>query len=182
MRATIVLLALLGVGIVSYREFDAHRVGKAAAVLRVDQAYYRLGDSIRLELRNVSEAAVYADLCSTVLEQRRDLGWSLVKESAPRWCELVERAQLAPDSTTVHWLRLPAGLPEGHYRLKTQIEVGSERVGTGITSKPFRVAGRHPGLTMLAGDVWPWRSLPRRSGGILSLDLSISVVTDRSGG
>ena len=77
------------------------------------------GGTVTLLLRNGTSHSIGFNLCMSALEQRRGDAWVRVPESGVCTRQL---NVIGPGREARHAKRLPAGLPAGDYRYRTNIE------------------------------------------------------------
>ena len=94
------------------------------------------GDSVTLTLDNETEGPVGYNLCTSSLERQTASGWEPVPVDLVCTMEL---RSLQAGSDVEYRMPLPAGLVEGQYRYRTNVEIMTTGDRRSVTSNVFRV-------------------------------------------
>ena len=94
------------------------------------------GDSVTLTLDNGTTGQIGYNLCASSLELQTAAGWEVVPSDLV--CTLALRT-LDAGSEVEYRRALPAGLAEGQYRYRTNVEITSTSAYHSVTSSAFRV-------------------------------------------
>lgn len=108
----------------------------AGISLTVAPAPATAGDSITLTLDNGTDGQVGYNLCASSLERQSASGWEVVPSDVACTMEL---RTLEAGSEVEYRTLLPAGLAEGQYRYRTNVEITSTSAYRSVTSNAFRV-------------------------------------------
>ncbi|HSJ31934.1 MAG TPA: hypothetical protein VK933_10910 [Longimicrobiales bacterium] len=108
----------------------------AGISLTVAPAPATAGDSVTLTLDNGTDGQVGYNLCASSLERQSASGWEVVPSDVACTMEL---RTLEAGSEVEYRTLLPAGLAEGQYRYRTNVEITSTSAYRSVTSNAFRV-------------------------------------------
>lgn len=119
---------------------DVPEGGPLNISFEVEKNRYKIGSSVKTMLKNEAEMPISYNLCFSRLIHKTDDEWKEI--GSQPLCTSDEKSLPPGDSTSYHIkLNNEMQLPEGLYKVKTDIEIEEERT---LTTQAFEIQAEGP--------------------------------------